>query len=65
MTWYHMNLISKIVLWLITGMVLWSCQEKEGKKVPAVSETEQALWIDETSIYLPSTGEWTNRVEVA
>lgn len=60
-----MNLISKIVLWLITGMVLWSCQEKEGKKVPAVSETEQALWIDETSIYLPSTGEWTNRVEVA
>ena len=50
---------------LLTGMAIWSCHEKSEKNVPEVLVAEPMLWVDETSTYLPPTGEWTNRVEVA
>ena len=48
------------------SIVFTACEKDAGKTKPTEESTESSfLWVDETEKYLPVTGEWTNRVEVA
>ena len=52
------------------GLILISCQptgqaEQAGQTETAETTDTSEIWVDQTEIYLPTTGEWTNRVEVA
>ena len=45
---------------------LLSCQLKQPEEnTPTIATVPTNLWVDQTSVYLPETAEWTNRVEVA
>jgi hypothetical protein len=53
------------------GFVLLSCQKQteqggqaEQSNSPRMTESSE-IWVDQTEIYLPTTAEWTNRVELA
>ena len=52
------------------GLILISCQptgqaEQAGQTETAETTDTSEIWVDQTEIYLPTTREWTNRVEVA
>ncbi len=51
------------IVWI--GLALFSCQKKVNENILSNVNTESELWEDKTETYLPITGEWTNRVEVA
>jgi hypothetical protein len=42
-----------------------SCKPETNELNTLKNKTNEALWVDETTTYLPITKEWTNRVEVA
>ncbi len=42
-----------------------SCKQETSQLESSKNDTNEALWVDKTSTYLPLTEEWTNRVEVA
>lgn len=44
---------------------IYSCKKEMTKLKTTETKIKRALWADETSTYLPTTKEWTNRVEVA
>jgi hypothetical protein len=46
-------------------LILLSCEEKSYKEASSDIYVHSELWEDKTEPYLPITGEWTNRVEVA
>jgi hypothetical protein len=51
---------------IIIAIGVGSCDKDSRKDSSITGNTESSfLWVDETSDYLPVTGEWTNRVEVA
>ncbi len=55
-----------VLLLTVIVTVLSSCDKGLGKADSTMSKDESYyLWIDETKKYLPTTAEWTNRVEVA
>lgn len=51
------------LFWIL--LALFNCNKKESKVLEPKASEVFALWVDETSTYLPITKEWTNRVEVA
>ncbi|WP_296699626.1 VCBS repeat-containing protein [Algoriphagus sp.] len=57
------NFFKTNILLCVLIFLLFSCD----KSVNTTNESiaEEFLWEDQTEIYLPKTGEWTNRVEVA
>ncbi|MFT6842249.1 MAG: hypothetical protein ACJASR_001015 [Psychroserpens sp.] len=55
----------KTILIALTGLLFLSCEGKMNKQVSTDENRESELWEDKTETYLPVTGEWTNRVEVA
>ena len=57
--------MTKSISILVIGILLLACTDKMNKEVPSDKNTEYGLWEDKTETYLPITGEWTNRVEVA
>ena len=55
-----MNLLRALVI--LTAMLIGGCSPES----PTNDQEESILlWEDQTSVYLPQTAEWTNRVEVA
>ena len=57
--------MKKIIFIILTGLILLSCEEKSNKEASSDINVHSELWEDKTETYLPITGEWTNRVEVA
>ncbi|MCK5443002.1 MAG: VCBS repeat-containing protein [Maribacter sp.] len=55
----------KAVFLIWIGFVQFSCEKKVPQVVSSNINVMAELWVDETKTYLPDTGEWTNRVEVA
>ncbi len=50
---------------LFVIFLLASCKPKQDNSNPSTQYPGSQLWKDQTPVYLPVTGEWTNRVEVA
>lgn len=55
----------KIIIFICLGIALLSCDKRVAKIEVSKINTGQELWVDKTPTYLPTTKEWTNRVEVA
>ena len=57
--------MTKTILILLTGLLFLSCKDEKNNTVSLDENIKPELWEDKTEAYLPITGEWTNRVEVA
>ena len=57
--------MTKTILILLTGLLFLSCKDEKNNTVSLDENIKSELWEDKTETYLPITGEWTNRVEVA
>jgi len=57
--------MTKTILIAFTGLLLLIYEGKMNMQVSSEDKTKSELWEDKTETYLPTTGEWTNRVEVA
>lgn len=56
---------TKICTQVLLLIIICSCKQDTSELDVSKNITNKALWVDETSTYLPLTQEWTNRVEVA
>ena len=59
------NFLKQCAFWVTILLLTFSCKDQETKKTAEPKPKETFLWEDQTTIYLPTTEEWTNRVEVA
>jgi len=59
--------MTSIKICTLAALLIFVCSCKQETRQLGISKnnTNEALWVDETSTYLPITQEWTNRVEVA
>ncbi len=56
---------NKVFALVFLLIFICSCKQEKIQLDTSKNNTNEALWVDETSTYLPLTEEWTNRVEVA
>ena len=56
---------NKIYLQVFLLFFVCSCKQQTSELEVPKTKSNEALWVDATSTYLPTTKEWTNRVEVA